>query len=197
MEYGGKENLDHRAFWYCQCPPNTLRGRKKHYRTAFGISARVKTQSFALTCWHSLTAPLSPAEQQQVTGTWFGALQLRSRPGRAVPGLSRVRPHSALCRALCSLGCGPEHRALIHVLPVSLREAWRQRKPCRKEYMENSVYWKLTKKLFRVEESRGFSFPVMRLLFQKLALAVIKWSEGWSEILSFGKIRTFWTILLL
>lgn len=47
--------------------------------------------------------------------------------------------------------------------------------------------------VFRVEESPRFSFPVVKLVFQKLALLVVEWSEVWSEILNPGLLGKFGT----
>lgn len=125
--------------------------------------------------WQSRTQVL-------LTGTFFGALQLCPQPGWAVSVCGAAVPSavpSAVLSAASAVAPGcPERGTQINVLPVSLREAWRQNKgyPAQKntwkiQYTENLLK---SFSVFRVEESRGFSFPVVMLLFQKLALEVVE-----------------------
>lgn len=149
-------------------------GEKKHCRMAFGITARAKTQSFALTCWHSLYSPTEPGTCHRdivwSPPAWPGCPW-------AVPGLSPcVGPQ---CPLQCPLQCpvqsplqpwlrlrgAPEHRTQINVLPVSLREAWTQ------ETLQERIHGKfnilkINSKAFQVEESRGFLFHLWCFCFR-------------------------------
>lgn len=187
MEYGGKENLDHRAFWYCQCPTNTPRGVKKSTVEWHLASLPESRLRVLLSLADTLSAaPLSLAEQPPGAAHWdfSGALQLcpavPSAASAAAPGW-------------------PELRAQVNVRPVSLREAWGQNRG-------NSAGRNTWKSQYTENQLKSFSFQsgrVQRVFFSNCGasvsevgtLVVIDWSEGWSEILNFGKIRAFWAIL--
>lgn len=133
MEYGGKENLDHRAFWYCQCPPKALEEGEKSPIEQHLASLPESGLRVLLSLADILSAaPLSLAELHPGAAhrdiVWSPPAAFPARPGcpGAVPVCGAAVPSAVPSAASAAAPGCPEHRTQINVLPVSLGEAWRQ-----------------------------------------------------------------------